>query len=88
MEDNERKDVSHSCRSFEIPRRATRAQEEGKINFAKGGEQNFSTEIFWIANVIEWRHRPVYELDADCRLVLLGGIDSCPRHEKYSLQDR
>jgi len=33
-----------------------------KMKFAKGAEQNFSTEIFRIANVIERRPRPFYEL--------------------------
>ena len=33
-----------------------------KMKFAKGGEQNFSTEIFRIAKVIERRPRPVFEL--------------------------
>ena len=33
-----------------------------KMNFAKGAEQNFSTEIFRIAKVIERRPRPLYEL--------------------------
>jgi len=32
-----------------------------KMKFAKGGEQNFSTEIFRIAKVIERRPRPVFE---------------------------
>ena len=31
--------------------------------FAKGGEHNFSTEIFRIAKVIEGRPRTVYELE-------------------------
>jgi len=34
-----------------------------KIKFAKGGEQNFSTEIFRITKVIQRRPRPVYELE-------------------------
>jgi len=34
-----------------------------KIKFAKGYEQNFSTEIFRIAKVIERSPRPVYELE-------------------------
>ena len=33
------------------------------MKFAKGGEQNFPTEIFRITKVIERRPRPVYELD-------------------------
>jgi len=33
-----------------------------KMKFAKGVEQNFSTEIFRIAKVIERRPRPLYEL--------------------------
>jgi len=33
-----------------------------KMKFAKGGEQNFSTEIFRITKVLERRQRPVYEL--------------------------
>jgi len=32
-----------------------------KMKFAKGGEQNFSTEIFRITKVKERRPRPVYE---------------------------
>jgi len=34
-----------------------------KMKFAKGGEENFSTEILRITNVIERRSRPVYELE-------------------------
>jgi len=34
-----------------------------KINFAKGGEQNFNTEIFRIAKLIERRPRHAYELE-------------------------
>jgi len=34
-----------------------------KMNFAKGGQQNFSREIFRIAKVIERRSRPVFELE-------------------------
>jgi len=34
-----------------------------KMKFAKGGEQNFSMEIFRITKVIERRPRPVYELE-------------------------
>jgi len=30
-----------------------------KMKFAKGGEQNFSTEVFRITKVIEKRPRPV-----------------------------
>jgi len=33
------------------------------MKFAKGGEQNFSTEIFRIAKVIESRPRPVFKLE-------------------------
>jgi len=33
------------------------------MKFAKGGEHNFSTEIFRITNFIERRARPVYELE-------------------------
>jgi len=33
------------------------------MKFAKGAEQNFSTDIFRIAKVIESRPRPLYELD-------------------------
>jgi len=33
------------------------------MKFAKGGEQNFSTEIFRITKVIQGRPRPVYELE-------------------------
>jgi len=33
-----------------------------KMKFAKSAEQNFSTEIFRIAKVIERRPRPIYEL--------------------------
>jgi len=34
-----------------------------KMKFAKGGEQNFSSEIFRITKVIDRRPRPVYELE-------------------------
>jgi len=34
-----------------------------KMTFAKGGEKNFSTQIFRITKVIERRPRPVYELE-------------------------
>ena len=34
----------------------------GKMKFAKSAEQNFNTEIFRIAKVIERRPRPLYEL--------------------------
>ena len=34
-----------------------------KMKFAKNAEQNFSTEIFRIAKVIERRPRPLYELE-------------------------
>jgi len=34
-----------------------------KMKFAKSAEQNFSTEIFRIAKVIERRPRPLYELE-------------------------
>jgi len=33
-----------------------------KMMFAKGGEQNFRTDIFRIAKVIERRPRPIFEL--------------------------
>jgi len=33
------------------------------MNFAKGAEQNFSTEIFRVVKVIERWTRPVYELE-------------------------
>jgi len=33
------------------------------MKFAKGGEENFSTEIFRIAKVIQRRPRPIYELE-------------------------
>ena len=62
MEKNERKGACNSCRSYEIVRRATRAHQEGNENFAKNGEQNFSTEIIRIAKVIERRPRPFFEL--------------------------
>ena len=34
-----------------------------KMKFAKGGEQNFCTEIYRITKVIDMRPRPVYELE-------------------------
>ena len=34
-----------------------------KMKFAKSAEQNFSTEIFRIAKVIERSPRPLYELE-------------------------
>jgi len=42
------------------------------MKFAKGGEQNFSTEIFRIAKVIERRPRPFYELE-DLNRTLIDG---------------
>jgi len=36
---------------------------KNNIKFAKSAEQNFSTEIFLIAKVIDWRSRPLYELE-------------------------
>jgi len=36
---------------------------KGKMKFAKGCDQNFSTDIFRIAKVIERSPRPVYELE-------------------------
>jgi hypothetical protein len=33
-----------------------------KMKFAKGGKQNYTTEIFQIVNVIQRSPRPVYEL--------------------------
>jgi len=33
------------------------------MNFAKGGEQTFSTEIFRISKVVERKPRPVYKLE-------------------------
>ena len=36
---------------------------KGKMKFAKGGEQNLSTEIFGIAYVMERLPRPVFELE-------------------------
>ena len=33
-----------------------------KLKFAKGGEQNYTTEIFRISNVVRRDTRPVYEL--------------------------
>jgi len=33
------------------------------MKFPKGGEQNFSTEVFRITKIIERRQRPVYELE-------------------------
>jgi hypothetical protein len=43
-----------------------------KMKFAKGYEQNFSTEIFRIVKVIERRPRPVYELE-DLNGTLIDG---------------
>ena len=43
-----------------------------KLKFAKGGEQNFSTEIFRVAKVIERRPRPVFELE-DLNRTLIEG---------------
>jgi len=34
-----------------------------KIKFAKGGEQNYTTEVFRIIKVIRRTPRPVYELE-------------------------
>jgi len=43
-----------------------------RMKFAKGGERNFSTEIFWIAKVIERRPRPVFGLE-DLNRTLIDG---------------
>ena len=43
-----------------------------KMRFAKGAEQNYSTEIFRIAKVIERSPRPVYELE-DLNKTLIDG---------------
>jgi len=34
-----------------------------KMKFAKGGEQNYTTEIFKIRKVVYRTHRPVFELE-------------------------
>jgi len=34
-----------------------------KMKFAKGGEQNYSTEVFRVIKVIRRAPRPVYELE-------------------------
>jgi hypothetical protein len=34
-----------------------------KMKFAKGGKQNYTTEIFKIRNVVHRSPRPVYEMD-------------------------
>jgi hypothetical protein len=34
-----------------------------KMNYSKGGEQNYTTEIFRISNVVYSTPRPVYELE-------------------------
>jgi len=63
------------------------------MNFGKGGEQDFSTEIFTDCNgnreAASNRLRVGrFKSDSDWRPVLSGETDSFPRHEKYSLQDR
>jgi hypothetical protein len=43
-----------------------------KMNFAIGGEQNYTTEIFYIVKVIQRFPRPMYEL-ADLNSKLIDG---------------
>jgi hypothetical protein len=43
-----------------------------KMKFAKGGEQNYTTEVFRIIKVIRTRPRPVYELVDLNRKVING----------------
>jgi len=52
-----------------------------KMMFAKGAEENFSTEIFRITKVIDRRPRPQYELEAYRGPVLSRGTDPCSSHE-------
>ena len=42
------------------------------MKFAKGAEQNFSTEICRFAKVIDRRPRPLYELE-DLNVTLIDG---------------
>ena len=53
-----------------------------KMKFAKGYEQNFSTEIFRIAKVIERTPRPDYELED---FYISGGTNAGPRHATHPL---
>jgi len=64
-----------------------------KMKFGKGAEQNYSREIFRVVKVIErWPRGRLrvgrFKSNAYRRPDLPRGIDSRPRHEKYSLQDR
>jgi hypothetical protein len=49
-----------------------------KLKFAKGSEQNYSTEIFRVVKVINRTPRSVYELEqhSNRRAVLCRGIDT------------
>jgi hypothetical protein len=43
-----------------------------KMDYAKGDEQNYTTEVFRIINVIRRTHTPVYELEDLNRKVIDG----------------
>jgi len=45
-----------------------------KMKFAKGGEQNFSTEIFTITKVTDRCQRPVHELEDSNKTTKEGQI--------------
>jgi len=57
-----------------------------KVKFAKGGEQNYTTETFKVRKVVHRTPRPVFELEdlrgqRDRRPVLHRRIDSRSHHE-------
>jgi len=62
------------------------------MNFDKGGEQNFSTEIFRITKFIEAHTTRLraggFKQDADRGAILLGGTDSFSNLDPDHLQDR
>jgi len=89
----ERKEASSSCRSCEIPRRATRAHQQGKDKVCYGRRAEFQhldisdCEGNWEAASNRLRVGR-FNSDADWWPVSSGGTKSCPRHETYSLQDK
>jgi predicted amino acid dehydrogenase len=52
--------VAKAAATFRVGQHVRTSKE--KLRFTKAAEQNFSTEIFWVAKVIERRPR-VYELE-------------------------
>jgi hypothetical protein len=68
MRDTQNK-IKTAVEKFTVGQHVRNSKE--KMKFAKGGEQNYTTEIFKIRNVVHRSPRPVYELED----LLLAQID-------------